>query len=265
MFKRNWREIVPRLDFKETCYVRDFFRRKDMLSLEGGYKVTQYIEWVRRTTIPPNKKLPYHRQNLEQVLYILQGEGVIQIGNTKNDIITGDSVYIPNEIPHTIYSIIDEQPLVYMDYAVRTPPESDEIRIEYPKVKEEKSDLKVKRWSDSKCESGHNDTCWTYPIFGREEMKYILFATMMSVPKVLGYHRHNTEAIYYVESGFGSIKVGGEDVDIRDGDSIYIPNGVAHRCESKLEDQPLNVFCFGVAIPYSAQVWVEEDLPSVSV
>jgi hypothetical protein len=28
LFKRNWREIEPRLEYKRTCYLRDFFRRK---------------------------------------------------------------------------------------------------------------------------------------------------------------------------------------------------------------------------------------------
>jgi len=266
LFKRNWREIEPRLEYKGTCYVRDFFRRKDKLSLEGGFKVTEYLEWVRRTTIPVGKKLLYRKQNLEEALYILQGEGVIQVGEEKQEIKTWDAAYIPTETPHTIYSTVENQPLIYMDYAVRTPSDAEEIHVEEASIdKDVISNVRVGRWAAQKAKPGHNGTCSTYPIFTREMMQYILFATMMSVPRILGYHRHNTEAIYYVESGVGIIKVGGEEVEIRDGDAIYIPNGVAHRCTSTLEDQPLNVFCLGVAIPYDAQVWTEEDLPEAPI
>ena len=266
MFKRNWREIEPRLEYKGTCYVRDFFRRKDKLALEGGFKVTEYLEWVRRTTIPAGKKLLYHKQNLDEALYILQGEGAIQVGEEIREIKAWDAVYIPTETPHTVYSTVDNQPLIYMDYAVRTPPDAEEIRIEETSIEEDvKSSVRVGRWSAQKGKPGHNGTCWTYSIFTRNMMQYLLFATMMSVPRTLGYHRHNTEAIYYVESGAGFIKVGGQEAEIQAGDAIYIPNSVAHRCTSTLKDQPLNVFCLGVAIPYDAQVWTEEDLPDAPI
>ena len=92
-------------------------------------------------------------------------------------------------------------------------------------------------------------------------MKYILFATMMSVPKELGYHRHNTESIYYIYSGRGFVAVGGEEVSVMPGDAIYIPEGVPHNCRTTLNEQPLNILCLGIAIPYNAQVTVEENLP----
>ena len=262
MFKRNWREIKSRSAYKGTCYVRDYFRRKDKLSLEGGYKITEYLEWVRRVTIPAGKKLPYQKQNLEKILYILQGEGAIQVGMEKRKIKVWDAIYIPTETPHTIYSTVENQPLIYMDYAVRTPPDAEEIKTEEISMDEKvESKVQVERWCEKKAKPGHNGTCWTYSVFTRDMMQYLLFATMMSVPGVLGYHRHNTEAIYYVESGVGFIKVGGEEMEIQAGDAIYIPNGVAHRCRTTIEEQPLNVFCVGVAIPYDAEVWVIEDLP----
>jgi len=74
--------------------VRDYFRRRDKPSLEGGYKVTEYLEWFRRTTIPNGKKLPYHKKNVEEVLYIVQGGGIVQVGKEKYKIKTWDAVYI---------------------------------------------------------------------------------------------------------------------------------------------------------------------------
>jgi len=53
----GWRDIKTKLAYEGNCYVRDYFRRRDKPSLEGGYKVTEYLEWFRRTTIPNGKKL----------------------------------------------------------------------------------------------------------------------------------------------------------------------------------------------------------------
>jgi len=266
LFKRNWKDIQSKSMYKGTCYVRDYFRRKDKLSIKGGYKITEYLEWVRRTTIPAGKQLPYIKQNIEEVIYILQGEGAIKVGKKEHRISVWDSVYIPPDTPHTIYSTLENQPLIYMDYAVRVPPETEEIIVENAQPDEKvESNIRIKRWSEVKSKPGHNGTCWLYPVFTREMMQYILFAVMMSVPKVLSYHRHNTEAIYYIDSGVGFIKVGGEELEVQDGDAVYIPNGVAHKCWSSLEEQPLNVFCVGVAIPYDTEVWTEEDLPDLGV
>jgi len=66
-----------------------------------------------------------------------------------------------------------------------------------------------------------------------------------------------------LESGF--VKVGRQEEETQGGDAIYIPNGVAHGCRSTLKDQPLNVFCLGVAIPHDAQLWTEEDLPDAPI
>ena len=266
MFKRNWRDIKPRLAYDGACYVRDYFRRKDKPWLEGGYKVTEYLEWVRQTTVLAGKKIPYHKKNVEEILYIVQGEGIIQVGEEKHRVGKWDAVYIPTETPHTIYSTVENQPLIYMEYGIRTPPEADEVRIEKVSVGEKvEANIRIERWTTKECKPGHNGTCWLYQVFTRDMMEYLLFATMMTVPEVLGYHRHNTEAIYYIDSGEGIVKVGGEEAEVRSGDAIYIPCGVPHRCRSTLEDRPLNVFCQGVAIPYDGEVWVEEDLADVPV
>ncbi|MCW4020959.1 MAG: cupin domain-containing protein [Candidatus Bathyarchaeota archaeon] len=266
MFKRNWKEIEPRLAYDETCYVRDYFRRKDQLSFEGGYKVTHHIEWVRRTAIRPGKRLPYRKQNLEEVIYILQGEGIVQAGEKKHNIKAWDTIYIPPETPHTLYSTVENQPLIYMDYAVRTPPDAGEIQINEASMDEKvESDVHVRRWTAIRSQLKHNNTCWVHTIFGKDTMKYIHSASIMTVPEVLGYHRHNTETTYYIDSGAGFMKQGGEEAAVQAGDAVYNPPQAAHRCWSSLKEQPLNVFCLGVAVPYDAQTWVEEDLPDLPV
>jgi mannose-6-phosphate isomerase-like protein (cupin superfamily) len=266
MYKRNWDEIEPRQDYNGTCLVRDYFRRRDKPDLEGGLKITEYLEWVRHSTIPPDKELIYHRKNVEEILYVLQGEGVLKVGDELFEIRSNDVIYIPPQTPHSIRSRTPHQPLLSVEYAVRDPINSDKLCVELLSEEERgKYNIIVARWTAAEIVSEHHGTCFSWPTIRRESMKYILFATMMSVSGELGYHRHNSEAIYYIDSGRGYVKVAGEEVPVRPGDAIYIPNGVPHTCRTTLREQPLNVFCVGVAIPYDSQVWVEEDLPTKKI
>jgi len=266
MYKKNWDEITPREEYGGTCYVRDYFRRRDKPALEGGLKITKYLEWVRHTTIPSGRELLYHRKNVEEVLYVLQGEGVLRVGGKSFAINPNNVIYIPSQVPHSIRPKVPYQPLMYLEYGVRDPVDSDDIRVESLTGEEgDRFNVIIDAWASKDAVPEHNGTCWSWPTIRRESMKYLLFATMMSVPDILGYHRHNTEAIYYIDSGRGYVTVGGEEISARPGDSIYIPNGVPHMCRTALAEQPLNVFCVGVAIPHDSQVWVEEDLPNRTI
>ena len=266
MFKRNWDEIEPREEYNGMCFVRDYFRRKDKPKLAGGLKITEYLEWVRHSTIPADKELQYHRKNVEEMLFVLQGEGILKVGDALLNIRSNDVIYVPSWTPHSIRSSVCHQPLLTLEYAVRDPVNADEIRIEEVSGQEKgRYDVIVDRWTVKGFISEHHGTCWSWPTIRRESMKYLLFGTMMSVPDELEYHRHNTEAIYYIDSGRGNVTVGGEEVSVRPGDAIYIPDGVPHKCRNVLKEQPLNVFCVGVAIPYDSNVWVEEDIPNKTI
>jgi mannose-6-phosphate isomerase-like protein (cupin superfamily) len=266
MYKRNWDEIPPREEYNGTCYIRDYFRRRDKPELEGGLKITQYLEWVRHTTIPSGGEIAYHSKNIEEILYVLQGEGILKIGDKPHEIKPGDVIYIPSKTPHSIRSKIPHQSFISLVYGVRDPIDSVDIHLEFYSGEERgQFNVIIDRWMNKEIIAEHHESCWSWPTILRDSMKYLLFATMMSVPDKLGYHRHNTEAIYYVDSGRGYVTVGGEEVSVRPGDSIYIPNGVPHMCRSALAEQPLNVFCVGVAIPHNSKVWVEENLHNKTI
>jgi mannose-6-phosphate isomerase-like protein (cupin superfamily) len=264
MYKRNWREIEPILENDGQCFARYYFRRRDQLSQAGGIKVAKYWEWVKYVTVPWGKKPTFKRQNLEKILFIVQGEGEIESFGKSVQIRVQDTVYVPPETAYFISSTIEHQPIIYMEYCVRTPPDAVSI-ISESSVQEGEGEILVKRWSLEKPRPGHEGTCYSYSIFTRENMKYLLFASMMCVPNVLGYHSHNSEAIYFIVSGRGKVKVSGEEAEVIEGDAVYIPPGMAHRCYNMLVDQPLNVFCQGIADPYDAKVTTLEKLPDLPV
>ena len=81
----------------------------------------------------------------------------------------------PPETPHTVYSTINNQPLIYMDYCVRAPLEAKEIHVEKVSIEEEvEANICIERWTTKKCEPGHNGTCWIYGVFTKDMMEYAL-------------------------------------------------------------------------------------------
>jgi len=259
MFKRNWMEIQPILAYDGTCYVRSVYRRRDLLHEEGGYKTTVNLEWVNVLSIPPGREMMYHQQNLEEALYVLQGRGVIRSGKNEWEIENKDTIRVPANIPYTVLSTVKEQPIILASFAVRDPPTTPKAKIEKVDRSLGGGGIEVEKWFLKEGKPGHEGTCWTYPLF-KGKWKAIGFTTLMTVSSILGYHRHNTEAIYFVDSGLGWMKVAGEEQELRGGDVVYIPPEMAHRCRAAYPDIPLNVFCCGTAVPFGADTWVEEAL-----
>jgi len=262
MFKAGFASAEPSLAYWDTCYVRGLLRRRDRLSEKGGLKVMQYVESVSFLTIPAGGKLPYHRENAEEILYVLQGRGRLNAGGSAHDLGSRDAVYLPPGTPYSLEPLTEGQPLLLAQYLVAVP--LDASRVEAIRAEEHEpaeAEVVVRNWMSAAPRPGHDGTCLTYPVFSRDMMRFFLFATMMTVPGVLSYHRHNSESIYMLDSGLGTVKVAGEEQPFAPLDAVYMPPEVAHRCGNALPDQPLNVFCVGVAVPHDAQVWNIDGLP----
>ncbi len=259
MFKRNWTTIEPISAYDDTCYVRSVYRRRDLLHEKGGYKTTVNLEWVNVLTVPAGKEMMYHQQNLEEALYVLQGKGVIISGKKEWELKNKDAIRIPTNVPYTILSKVDKQPIILASFAARDPPATPQAKIEKVDRELKGEGIEVEKWLLKKANPGHEGTCWAYRLFDGK-WKAIAFTTLMTVSGILGYHRHNTEAIYFVDSGSGWMKVAGEEQELKAGDVVYIPPEMAHRCRVTDPDIPLNVFCCGTVVPFEAERWTEEGL-----
>ncbi|HYE72721.1 MAG TPA: cupin domain-containing protein [Blastocatellia bacterium] len=54
-------------------------------------------------TLPPGHSVtPHHHEVLEEIYYILSGNGVIRIGDEEQSVIAGDAIYIPRNHRHTL-------------------------------------------------------------------------------------------------------------------------------------------------------------------
>jgi len=259
LWKTNWRDVEPILEFEDTCYVRYLLRRRDRLTLRKGLKVTTCLEWVARMVVLPEKKMMYHTKNVEETLYVLVGRGVVKSGNFQHEVETCDAIHIPAMAPRTLWSTVEHQPLIFNSYAASTPPDS-KADPEIMKVKDEHpatEKITIRNWLKLPSSRGHSGTCWGTGVFSRgDPLTYIGFNSLMSVPEIVSYHRHNVEATYYIHQG-----VGGEEQPCKEGDLVYMPPETGHQAWTTLPDQPLNVFCVGVPVPWDAKSWNIDGLP----
>lgn len=65
----------------------------------GCQHVTQFVGFI-----PPGRA-PFHTHTYEEVIYILEGEGVVHIGSGDFPVKAGSSVYLPPLLPHCIENI----------------------------------------------------------------------------------------------------------------------------------------------------------------
>ncbi|HLZ61995.1 MAG TPA: cupin domain-containing protein [Ktedonosporobacter sp.] len=62
----------------------------------GCQNVTQFVGFI-----PPGRA-PFHTHTYEEVIYLIEGEGVVHIGSGDFPVKTGSSVYLPPLLPHCI-------------------------------------------------------------------------------------------------------------------------------------------------------------------
>jgi mannose-6-phosphate isomerase-like protein (cupin superfamily) len=54
-------------------------------------------------TLPPGRSVtPHHHQVLEEIYYIVSGQGVMKIGEEEQAVGAGDAIYIPRGARHTL-------------------------------------------------------------------------------------------------------------------------------------------------------------------
>lgn len=86
-----------------------------------GTKTLRSITAVARMTIPPHEtNLIHNHPKDEQVYIVLEGSGVVQIGDEKTDTRQGDAVILPVNVPHAFYNTTND-PCVILNVSVRVP------------------------------------------------------------------------------------------------------------------------------------------------
>jgi (S)-ureidoglycine aminohydrolase len=84
--------------------VRQLFDRKIVMSPRFDIHIT--------TLNPGLSSHPPHTHKTEEIILMIDGEGEMVLGTTKQKIITGDAAWVESNIPHNITNIA-KRPAVY--------------------------------------------------------------------------------------------------------------------------------------------------------
>lgn len=87
------------------------------------------------------------------------------------------------------------------------------------------------------------------PPSGTAESQSVAEATVAPGAETLEHYHRRAEEIYHFTAGAGRIRLGGEEADVRAGDTIAIAPGTRHKLHNTGEE-PLVVLCCS-APPYS--------------
>jgi quercetin dioxygenase-like cupin family protein len=86
-----------------------------------GTKTLKSITAVARITIPPHEtNLIHNHPKDEQVYILIEGGGIVQVGDEKTDAREGDVIVLPVNIPHAFYNTSDSQCII-LNVSVRVP------------------------------------------------------------------------------------------------------------------------------------------------
>jgi mannose-6-phosphate isomerase-like protein (cupin superfamily) len=67
----------------------------------GCRSMTQFVGFIRRSTAP------FHTHHYEECIYVLAGDGLVHIGDRREPIAAGSSVYLPPGTPHRLENVSD--------------------------------------------------------------------------------------------------------------------------------------------------------------
>lgn len=77
-------------------------------------RVLQGILFLAHGVLKPGKMLDPHIDPYEEIYYILQGEGIMMVGNEKQRVKSGDAVWIPYGSAHSLENDREEEDCIIL-------------------------------------------------------------------------------------------------------------------------------------------------------
>ena len=78
----------------------------------------QGILFFAHAVLKPNRVLEPHIDPYEEIYYIIAGEGIMQVGDDEQQVTTGDAIWIPYGVSHSLLNNGSEDCLVLVTAAM---------------------------------------------------------------------------------------------------------------------------------------------------
>ena len=122
--------------------------------------------------------------------------------------------------------------------------------------------MDVRSIEDVEPEVEHNGTVPVWWLVRPRELKditdggYLELANEFEVKggEMVFPHDHPTHEFYYVTSGRGLMRIGGEEHEIVQGDLVHIPPDAVHSLRPVSDHAPIHCFCFAVGLRGAGEI-----------
>ncbi len=101
-------EFLPGAPMEERKGVRDW----KVIYPETGFNTKSLILGV--VEVDPGNHTPLHRHNCEEVYYVLEGRGEVEVEGERHSIEAGDAVYIKEGARHRVFNTDEKATLRYI-------------------------------------------------------------------------------------------------------------------------------------------------------
>jgi len=179
--------------------------------------------------------VPTSHNDIQEVFYIVSGEGTFIAGDKARRVREGDGIIVPPGITHSLKNELDE-PLEFL-ILVESVPEGTEV----------KNEATFRNYRESPISQGH----WNHLIhslFGRSDGLVKLHSVLivrMEPMQTADTHGHNaeTDEIWYMLKGSGLHVVNREVCRQKPGDAVPVAPSTGHSLINDT-DEPLQTFYF---------------------
>ena len=235
MIVRNWMDSPSRITHGYVIE-RVILTKEDPENPGKEGAVMTHIDSFSRAYLEPRcKSVETTHDDIQEVFYIVSGEGIFTAGDKSKTVSDGEGIIVPPGIPHSLENPQDE-PLEFLILV-----ESVAGGLEIGK------EVVFRNYRESPMRQGH----WNHlvhPIFGKNDglakLNSILVVGMepMQVADTHG-HKPETDEIWYMLNGSGLHVVNREVCRQKPGDAVPVAPSTGHSLINDT-DRPLQMFYF---------------------
>lgn len=235
MIVRNWMQSPSRVTHGYMIE-RVILTKKDPEDPGKEGAIMTHIDSFSRAYIESLcESVPETHNNIQEVFYIVSGEGTFTAGDEKRGIREGDGIIVPPGVTHSLKNELDED--LELLILVESVPEGAATRQE----------VLIKNYRESPIGRGH----WNHlvhGVFGREDGLVQLHGILivgMEPMQTADTHGHNpeTDEIWYMLKGSGLHVVNQEVCRQKPGDAVPVAPSTGHSLINDT-DKPLQTFYF---------------------
>lgn len=201
---------------------------------------------------PENTSLWHQHSRMNEVYFVLDGEGLLFYGDKSIIAKKGTYLMLPPKTPHKLRNTGNSD-LEHLVFAIPPfDPNDVELLDDFANEKEVPETFDYEKPPITAL-----DGALIYELISPNERNRLDVALAVGfLPKgkrAIPHYHKISEEIYYVSSGSGKVRVSDETFEIKKGSVIYVPKNKVHALENKSDVDELHVLCV------TSPAYTEED------